>query len=246
MDCKAVFEKISPNIASLIAEFLTIKDLINLGSSSQNLRTIFYEFKNSWKAILNNLNLPESVISKLKNIEDYIALFQKKLIKADKYYIKLSFEGKNWLIFPAYDINYDWKGSEYWPLQSHKESWFGETPIPHLVNVCWLRMYGDFVIPRGKYSLNLRICADKNLKLYNSYFTLNRENCDELMIKFVFDSEVVSSLKNNAGKFTILKLGAFDLTNYPEKYVKVLFRSYEGNNWWKSGFWLDAVLFIPI
>ena len=243
---KGIFEKISPNIASLIAENLTIKDLINLGSSSQHLRAIFYEFKNSWQAIMKNWNLPESVVLELKTVEDCIVLLQKKLIKVENYFIKLNLEGKHWLIFPASDIFYDWKGSEYWPLHSHKESWFGETPIPHLINVCWFRMFGDFAIPRGKYSLNFRICADENLNLHESYFTLATENCAEFMIKFVFDSEVESNLKKTAGNFSILKLGEFDLTNCPEKEVKVSLRSKEGDDWWKSGFWLDAIIFIPI
>ena len=86
---------------------------------------------------MKNWNLPESVVLELKSVEDCIVLLQKKLIKVENYFIKLNLEGKHWLIFPASDIFYDWKGSEYWPLHSHKESWFGETPIPHLINVCW-------------------------------------------------------------------------------------------------------------
>ena len=242
---KGIFDKISPNVASLIAQYLTLKDLVVLGTVSCHLRTIFYEFSNSWREISKNYNIPESIISQMNTVEDFKELFNKKMVKCDKYYLKFTLTG-SWLIFPAHEIYYDWKDTEYWPLHTHKESWFGDVPIPHLVNVCWFRVYGDFVIPKGKYSLNFRICADQNFSLHNSYFTLAKENSQENLIKYYFTNEVEKNLIEKYGQFSILKLGEFDLTNEPEKELKVLLRSQQGDDWWKQGFWLDAIVFIPI
>jgi hypothetical protein len=243
---RTIFEKLSPNMASLIAQFLNFKDLLSLGMVSRHLRTIFYEFNNSWLAVMKNYNLPESLITNLKPLDDFKDIFKQKVIKLGNCYIKLGFATKSWLIFPASEIPYDWKGSEYWPLEAHKDSWFGDTPIPHLKSVCWFKMYGEFVIPRGKYSLNFRICADKTFNLEKSFFYLDRDGCPEHMLKFAFTEEVENNLKKEVGCFTILKLGEFDLSDYPEKEVKVLLGSQHGNDWWKHGFWFDAVIFMPI
>ena len=245
-ESRTILEKISPNLASVIAQYLTMKDLISLSSCSSKLRVVFYEFDSSWKAVLKNYKLPESLINTLKSIEDLKAIWKNKMIKLieGNGYLRLN-ENRAWIVFPGSEIPYDWRGSEYWPLHSHKESWFGETPIPHLVNVCWLRMEGCYVIPRGKYSLNLRILADNNFNLNNSYFFLMSEGSEVPLFKFVFTNEVESELIHKA-EFTVLKIGEFDLSDFPEKEVKVILKSQEGDSWWKKGFWLDAIVFIPI
>lgn len=243
---KATIEKISPNLASLIASYLTFRDLLNIGATSSRLRTIFYEFHYSWLEILKNTNLPASLRESLKTNAEIIDLFSKKVIKTDKYYMKLRLDGKNWIIFEASEVYYDWKGSEYWPLEKHENSWFGEKPIPHLKSVCWFRIYGDFLIPRGRYSLNFRIAADHNFNLNNSYYYLMIKDQKENLLKFVVDSEVESRLKSKKGGFDILKLGEFDLSAEQDKEITVCLRSQEGDDWWKHGFWLDAIIFIPL
>lgn len=245
---RTILEKISPNLASVIAQYLTMKDLISLSSCSSQLHLIFYEFESSWKAVLKNYKLPESIINPLKSIEDLKAICKNKMIKLieGNGYLRLNEnKGKAWLVFPGSEIPYDWRGSDYWPLKSHKESWFGETPIPHLVNVCWLRMEGNYVIPRGKYSLALRILADPDFNLNNSFFFLIREGSDAPLIKFVFTKEVENQLIQKQ-EFTVLQIGDFNLSDFPDKEVKVTLKSQEGDNWWKKGFWLDAIVFIPI
>ena len=247
---RTTFEKMSPNLASVIAQNLNLKDFLALASTSSKLRTIFRDFAISWKAVLKNHSIPESILAKMNSFEDFKAIFKNKMIKINEgtgnYYLRFSKNlGKSWIVFPGSDLPYDWKGSEYWPLETHSDSWFGENPIPHLHSVCWFRVNGDYVVPKGKYSLNLRILADKDFKLNNSYFFLRLEGSDQNLVNFVFTKEVEKDLIKKA-EFTVLKLGEFDLSDHSEKEVKVMLRSQEGDNWWKSGFWLDAIIFIPI
>ena len=247
-ESRTILEKISPNLASVIAQYLTMKDLISLSSCSSHLRVIFYEFDSSWKAVLTNYKIPESIIITLKSLEDLKAIWKNKMIKLleGNGYLRLNEnQGKASMVFPGSEIPYDWRGSEYWPLHSHKDSWFGETPIPHLMNVCWFRMEGCYVIPRGKYSLSLRILADHNFHVNNSYFFLLREGSAVPLFKFVFTKEIENQLIQKA-EFTVLKIGEFDLSDFPENEVKVTLKSQEEDSWWKQGFWLDAIVFTSI
>lgn len=257
---RTTFEKISPNLASVIAQYLTLKELFVLSVVSSKIRTLFYESEISWKTIIENFKLPNSIKSKINCVEEFKALWKYKMIKLgeNRGYYRLE-QDEGWFVFSAADLKYKIRG--YGRFQEkYTESWFPDKELPCPGGKVSFKMEGDHVIPKGKYSVNLRIRAAG----YHGYNGQSREEVDiEECLKHndfvcVFSVEDTDyDLWVNFKKLPymwdifenvevgILDTSDLDTSDFPEEEVIVNMR-FEADVDGFYDFGLDAIVFIPI
>lgn len=131
--------------------------------------------------------------------------------------IKYSLFHSPTLYFSASSTWFAWRESDYWPLHPHKDSLFGDLPIPHLDGVCWFEMREEFIIPRGKYAFFLRIAGDQNFELRSSHFILEYGKMEEEVGKGKNASDEGVSLKSEEKKESNENMGKHTKTNKSEK-----------------------------
>lgn len=251
MESSKKFFLVNLNITSIILQFLEVEDFLSLTLVNKQSRSLFNNI-DVWIIFLKqktfgfNINLNNFSIKSFDDMKKFLLMMHDYEFQGQN--IKLKFRKKSTdLYFSASDCSYDWRGSDHWPVETNKNSLFGEKVIPHLSNVCWFRMHQDFKIPRGKYSFELRIAGDKDFALRKTWFMLSYFNktvhSNEDLIKIQFPTEVENNYREESGVFKDFKMGEFDLTNCEDEILNIWFHTKEADSWWKYGWWLDCFIF---
>ena len=246
---------INVNIASVIAQFLTYKDLQKLGETSKQMNFLFLKNEKILKNEISRLqatlqNYEISIEEDVKDLNSLIVknkiLYQKKNNPSNEdqpptqgfIAVKLRPDKQIDLIFSSHPIAFDWRDDPtYWPVSENKKSLFIHK-IPHLLSVCWFRMNLFFKVQSGKsYEFYIRMAGDSNFNIREVDFFLDykdhllKEN--KPLIKSEINKETTEKFIKLKGEFDYWLMGTVNLQHIKNKEVELHFYTTERSGWWK-------------